>query len=215
MRCRRYMDREAALVLETTRKRCIFLGAQAIRCPEPLQWRHVATPRGKPASFYFDLHQLGARELVFKGPVVARPRPTISPSPLSPYPKSTQFEAFMWSSAALDGVISLRQCHRQRSHSLNMVSGLELQYEDGSMTTVGEVRLDSLGDQTNISSSCVWLGFLATHEGYPYITAIEAAHPTQNEVTWFQVPLTGRLEWWYSSQQCQVWHEGRASMPIM
>jgi hypothetical protein len=213
MRCRRFMDQECALVLETTHKRCLFLGAQVVRGPRPLGWRHVATPRGKPASFYVDLHRLGPRELVFNEPVVARPCPTLSASPLSPYPGSDPFQVLLWSSAILNDVIALRTCHGRRSRGLRMVSGLELHYEDGSMTTVGEIRLDSMGDHTAIPSSCVWLGFIATSEG-PCITAIEFTHPTQDDLTWFTVPLTGVLEWWYSSQQCQVWHEGQASMPI-
>lgn len=213
MRSRRFLDVELGLLLKTSHNKCIFLGAHAIRTPGNLGWSLVATPMGRPASFYFNLHWSGARELVFNGPVIPQLVPAILPRPFSPYPRSTSYETFMWSYALLDCVASLRPC-RQRRLEVEVVSGLVLQYEDGTTTTVGEVRLDCMGDRIAIDSACVWLGFLAT-EGFPCVTAIEVTQPANDTLTWFEVPMTGRLEWWYTVRQLQVWHDGRTSMSVL
>ena len=94
----------------------------------------------------------------------------------------------MWSSAVLDCVVSPCPC-RQRRQGLQVVSGLELQYEDGSTTTIGEVRLDCMGDRIAIYSARVWLGFVATKERFPCLTTIEVTHPAHDTLAWFEVPM--------------------------
>lgn len=93
------------------------------------------------------------------------------------------------------------------------ITGLYLYYPEGHRSCVGQVRLDSLGRplQLNAHQQRIWLGF--TKEDYrPFVSALELSKPTASEnVSWLEVPLCYRLEWWFSLRQCQVWCGGKSS----
>lgn len=211
MRHRRVMDKELGLMLETNRT-CHLLGTQGTGSFEDLSWSLLATPEGQPGCFYFDLHPLGPRELVFDTPITPRSRP-MCPFPRSPRLTLVSLERLVWSSASLDLVTSFRECRRQHQGRLVTV-GLELSYADGSRAAVGEVRLDRMADWITISSPSVWFGLWRSERDYPFIAEVRTIKPMENYLEWFFTPWTDNLEWWYSSQQCQLWYEGRASLPI-
>lgn len=114
--------------------------------------------------------------------------------------------------APMQGVISVRQC-RVIKYGLAMVIGLEFQYTDGSVVTVGQVRRDRLGCAWAVSASDqLWLEFRLTEHKFPYVAGLRLSKPALETEAWFGVAWTGPLEWWFSTRQCQVWEGGRASL---
>lgn len=209
MRHRCSGDSEHALMFQTSRT-CIPISEQGIISLPVLPWSLIASPEGRPSSFFFDLNPIGTRELVFDAPVAQRPRPVFC-SPRQPYPGSNFSRLFLWSSASLASVVSLRQCFRQHRGRCVTI-GLEFCYSDGSAATVGEIRLDRMGDIVAVSSPHLWLGFRSSAGCWPAIYAVEVAQPAAcNNLAWVKIPWIGRLVWWYSAEASRVWYESRTS----
>ncbi|EXM12462.1 hypothetical protein FOTG_19036 [Fusarium oxysporum f. sp. vasinfectum 25433] len=52
-------------------------------------------------------------------------------------------------------------------------------------------------------------------ENRPYIARMEmsATHEDKSVALWFEVSWNGIIEWWFSYRQCQIWQDGRRSLP--
>lgn len=213
MRLGRRTPQDLALAFETDKERCILLGPQGAWQQRNVPWAALDTPNGKPCSFYFDYNRTGPQKLAFDIPGPAKPAELPEfPIPASSRPPPLTTEDHYWSSAPMQGVISVRQC-RVTKYGLAMVIGLEFKYTDGSVATVGQVRRDRLGCAWAVSASDqLWLEFRLTEHKFPYVAGLQLSKPALETEAWFGVAWTDPLEWWFSTRQCQVWYSGRDSL---
>lgn len=161
---------------------------------------------------FFEHGPLGVRNLAFETPEPApASSPLILPRSLSPHPKATFFESYFYSTADLEGIERIVPCQRNilgRQH----IIGLCLDFPEGRRSCVGQVRLDSLGNSVQLGAHhSVWLGF-SKEDHRPFVSALELSEPEPGEsVSWLEIPPCGRLEWWFSVKQCQVYCGGKSS----
>ncbi|KAF4963233.1 hypothetical protein FSARC_8731 [Fusarium sarcochroum] len=143
---------------------------------------------------------------------------------------------YHYSSAELDGVRQITPCNSWRSHRPDAILGLLLTYADGRQRTVGEVRLDFLGDTIDVSSETMWLGHTERKEiglnaccahtasGIDWISFSKPEEEEEEEEDddddddedsrgCFEVPMKGRLDWYFSDHQCHLFHHHKAGEP--
>lgn len=205
-----WLDRELALVFKTTRGRVYLFGPQQRECWGSCTWTILDRPCSKQSVISYDKAEFGIHDLAFE-----TPQPSLCSShpiplqALSPYPESTSQQDYFYSSAILDNVVTVAVCKQDSEERL---SGLLFGYADGHEECVGEIRLDYLKPPIHISRpATIWLGFVSVHRGV-HIRSIEFSRPqTKLPIVWFEVPICGLLEWWFSLYQCKVYHGGRAS----
>jgi hypothetical protein len=214
--CRR-SDSELGILIETSRKRAFVIGTQGWRVARN-QWTLADVPEGEPATFHYDLHEYGARELVFTNPTPKyynKRRPRLVP-PQLPCPPPSPQEWYMWNAASTSGITSMRACLSQRL-GRRVVRGLLFRYCDGLEESVGEVRFDSLTPPTQIDEgSTMWFEFDKTPDGCPHLVDVSFQPPHPGEQR-FLMPINGHghIEWWFSYRQCLVWHDGHVSPSVM
>lgn len=129
----------------------------------------------------------------------------------SPHSIITNQEDYFYNSLDLAGLVIITPC---RTKGDKAVSGLLLHFADGHRDSVGEVRLDSLGQTLNISEKeTVVLGF-RRHDGrYPYVSDIATSSSKFESgfISVIRLFAAGRLEWFWSHRQCYVIYEGERS----
>ncbi|KAL7794340.1 hypothetical protein V8C37DRAFT_415184 [Trichoderma ceciliae] len=143
----------------------------------------VATFRNEPDYMYLYIEgSSGVRELALNpAPNAHETSQNLRlPVPKSRYPKLTSVESYFFTSAPLETLGSIKLCS-----SNGIVTGLLLHYHDGSRASVGQVRLDRLTEERQLSPA--------------------------NLDSDLEVPCHGTLEWWFSRRQCQLAHEWRTS----
>ncbi|EWZ77515.1 hypothetical protein FOQG_16824 [Fusarium oxysporum f. sp. raphani 54005] len=203
-----------ALAFETDKGHLYLLGAQATPALSNCNWELLDISKGEPGHFFFDSHPSAMRGLIFDSKAPRQPRVLDAPKPVSPHPGLHVCEDFHWSQASLENVVAVTPCCRVTKGSPEFI-GLLLDYSDGSRACVGQVRLDCLSPPLTIKSSPrLWFGFELNDENRPYIARIEIsdAHLDKKMTMWFEVFLSGIIEWWYSYRQCQIWQGGRRSL---
>jgi hypothetical protein len=141
------------------------------------------------------------------------PQPPMLLQPHSTYPDSTSLENYLYTAGSLDGVCKITPCNYNLNGRM-MITGLLLIDALGHKSCVGHIRLDYLHRGATIELSendNLWLGFRTDLDG-SHVYAIGKYLPERTQdLVWLEYPMKGRLEWWFSSRQCQVHHNGRAS----
>ncbi|KAJ4263567.1 hypothetical protein NW762_006387 [Fusarium torreyae] len=121
---------------------------------------------------------------------------------------------YYYSSVELDGVRQITPCKSWRSRRPDAILGLLLTYADGRQRCVGEVRLDFLGDPMDVSLEKMWLGHIerkkvgsnpCSAHSASGIDWISLSKPEDDEDC-FEVPMTGRLDWYFSDHQYHLYH---------
>ncbi|KAL3590745.1 hypothetical protein FPOAC2_12947 [Fusarium poae] len=204
-----------ALAFGTDKGHLHMFGAQTTPALSRCKWELLDISNGEPNHFFFDSHPSTMSGLIFDSKAPRQNRIFDAPQPVSPHPDLRSCEDFHWSQARVENIVAVTPCRRVKEGSTKFI-GLLLHYSDGKRESVGQVRIDSLSPPLAIgSSSRLYLGFNTNDEKRPYIARIEIsdAHPDQTVDLWFEVCWNGIIEWWYSYRQCQIWQDGRRSLP--
>lgn len=106
---------------------------------------------------------------------------------------------FFFSTASLDGVQEVTPCKIG-----NVIIGVLLSYAGEHREAVGQVRLDCLLPSLRLSSTGFWLDFNFNEGKFPYVAGIHHDFSTMDSKAALHILSCGRLEWWWSSRQCQV-----------
>ncbi|KAI1771145.1 hypothetical protein F4818DRAFT_430286 [Hypoxylon cercidicola] len=178
-------------------------------------WGHLQTLENAPSRLFFEYSAEGIFSLgVETSPPISLKNP-VGLRPFSPLPKSLSLRSYFFSRASLEDVVEVKPCCMETA-GISAIIGLLLRYGDGHQWSVGEIRLDLLQDGIRMDQSeKMTLGFAAPG-GYPYVASIQHSNVDRGQSDSSQLVLldihwTGYLEWWFSRQQCKVYHNGQAS----
>lgn len=218
------LDEYIAFVFKTNKGRVGLMGHSSQLLRQPYTWRlsEVFRPEDGPGRIFFHQKSAQMESLGFLSPdPILENAELFLPVPLSPHPRAASHEPYHYTAAPLDGICEITPC-RGINHGRQMVIGILLQYESGHIDCVGQIRRDWLGDPVVIDpSQNMVLGFTRVQSGpwercsYLFDVRFSRSEPSISEVTWFEVPWHGTLEWWFSYRQAMVYHEGRASPPTV
>ncbi|KAL7902144.1 hypothetical protein HDV64DRAFT_239517 [Trichoderma sp. TUCIM 5745] len=204
------------LILVTTNGRIYVLGNH----PTPghiYSYSRIATLQSQPDYLYVD-QSAGIRELALN------PAPNVDntalegrlPAPKSDYPAITPTEKYFYTSAPLLNLSSIKICKFR-----GVITGILLNYYNGSQASLGHVRHDLLSDAQQIPrDATIRFAVSRTDDKCPYVSNVLLITPdtTQrfspaNLGFDLEVTCCGLLEWWFTRRQCQLAHEGRSSVP--
>ncbi|EFZ03787.1 hypothetical protein MAA_00861 [Metarhizium robertsii ARSEF 23] len=153
----------------------------------------------------------GIRELALTpGPEEANETRNLrKPAPESCYPAITSVKSYFYTFAPLENLDLIKTCSFD-----GVVTGLLFQYHDGSRASVGQVRLDWLGQEQQVPHKAT-IGFAMsrTADQCPYVGSVLVCVaplarnllPAKSDLD-FEVTCCGKLEWWFTRRQCQLAH---------
>ena len=199
--------------MRTNKRRVSVMGAHPKQCWPPCSYLYLDQVGSGPGPVFFNDFAFGIRELAFETPqpVHITQSPSL-PKPESPYPESTSLEEYFYTSAILDNVTELTPC-RFETGSGSFISGLLLRYSNGCRACVGQIRLDRLQHSLAVGTSQkMCLGFSQISDGCPRLVSVGFSGLSRIDLNNLEIPLCGKLEWWFSHRQCKVYHDGRASL---
>lgn len=177
-------------------------------------WKHLQTLENAPSRLFFQ-YSSSISKLGVETPPPVLPKNAIGLSPFSPPPITISFQSYFFSRASLEDVVEVTPCCMETA-GVSAIIGLLLRYTDGHQWPVGEIRLDLLQDGIQVNpSEKMTLGFAVAH-GLPYVANIrhlrvDRGQSDRSQLILLDIHWTGYLEWWFSLQQCKVYHNGRAS----
>ncbi|KAI0424963.1 hypothetical protein F5Y09DRAFT_322920 [Xylaria sp. FL1042] len=210
---RRKHSREVALIAVTNMDRIHLMGAYPKSCWHPCKYQllHKAGPNDHP--FFVDESPAGVHA-VASGPIAGSTATRSLPVALSPYPESMSYEDYLYTTARVDNVAHVRLC---RAESSSVITGLVFEYTDGHQESVGQTRLDCLEDPTIIDvSQKMWLRMSRSPWGFPQVVDAGFSPISKSEEEsggeYLYIMWHGVLEWWFSMNQCQLYHNGQASL---
>ena len=166
---------------------------------------------------YIEIVQESVRSVAFDTRI-----PHDLPVPALPEPKSTfldvntSVEPFFYSSALLDGVVAITPSRKLYKNGNQVVTGLLLEDDQRNQTTLGQVRLDSLGE-TWTDMDGIRIQFVIDVNNYPQVSRVQAFKgkavnnkDDEKQLT-MECELKGHIEWWFSWRQCRVYHGDKSS----
>ncbi|KAI1758868.1 hypothetical protein GGR53DRAFT_515636 [Hypoxylon sp. FL1150] len=202
-----------ALLLKTNQDRVAVLGPHAVLRDFSPTWSHIARPSNAPTPIYFNISPRSIHWLALgQGPDDSTPFPEINLTP--PPCRIASFDLFL-TSAVLDDVVEIIPC-RQKLATHSPIIGLLLHYGNGNRACLGQFRFDCVGTPVVVDQTQkLRLGFARESSRYPYVAKM-AFHPAGQEVgyEWIELSWRGRVDWWFSSRNCQVFYDGQASFPL-
>ena len=171
----------------------------------PSRWRegHWRRIGANPSCIYFNLSVRGIHLFAsYQHAVAGRPAELTTPL----YPKRDIKGHYFYNTAWLGGVVAITPCLELSVPP--SVIGLLLRYVDGRQVCVGRFRLDCCARTIELDSSTgLFLGFAHGENSLPYLAKVDIYPPERAGLTWLDLPWEGKLEWWYSSQECIVSHD--------
>lgn len=163
----------------------------------------------QPVTLFLGLNDEGYQDVAFSVPppraVDGRSLPSLPnlPSPASPLPRSIRYEHFFYSCAKLSHVSEVIPCRMD-----GIVKGILLNYLDGRMASLGQIRLDRLDKAEKVSQYGLWLQVSPSAKGFPQVTDLRVGIPSPDSGNYFHIEWLGHLEWWSSRRQCQLCYNG-------
>lgn len=200
------LDRDLAIMFKTSQGRLCLFGQPHSATFGACTWTLLDRPEAKAVTIWLDE---AGYSLAMETPEPPQQSPSLLPEAPSPIPKCPTFQYFIYSSAILSDVAEVATC---RPPKKDRVGGLLLRYTDGREACVGEIRFDCLGPPVKVSKLMkIWLEFVGGYYGV-FVRTVQFSRPLHRSAShWFEVPMCGLLEWWFSYDQCKVQHGGRAS----
>lgn len=205
-----------AMMLRTNQGRLATVGPRFPPWwPASPVWRRLLASPKLPSRIYFDVSQRGISRLAMD----CSPTPAAK-SPLAeicecPYPKQVANDALFHTVTTLEDVAEITIC-QMRSESYRPVIGLLILYRNGHRASVGQYRLDHVRETLTVETSPkLCFGFARTKYHHAYIAKVTLFPPSDRmSYQWLDVPWKGRLEWWFSHEQSQLYHDGQISPPL-
>ncbi|KEY64398.1 hypothetical protein S7711_08458 [Stachybotrys chartarum IBT 7711] len=215
MRGIRRSTTKLALAFVTNKQRVTLAGHVVFFAEYTYAWTLLDVSHGEPKQLFYDTHIDGIRCLMFDSPApLALSQPFSGPLSdyLSPKLARTTNHHLFWSSAPLAGVVTVEHCRVKVERSWE-ITGLLFCYKDEPTKALGQVRLDCLtGARTVDPTQQLWFQFRLNKGQRPVVIRVEVTKPPNPDVTWFSVPWSDTLEWWFSFRETHLWHDGRKSL---
>ncbi|KAI1357834.1 hypothetical protein F5Y08DRAFT_323278 [Xylaria arbuscula] len=206
---RRKHGRELALIAVTNIDRICVMGAYPKSCWHLSSYDLLYKAQPDKGSFFIDESPAGIRA-VASGPLAGGTVARRLPTALSPYPESMPFEDYLYTMASVENVTHVRLC---RAKSDSIITGLVFKYTDGHQECVGQTRLDCLEDSTMIDvSRKMWLRISRSPYGFPQVVDMGVSPTSKSGGEYLYITWHGILEWWFSLNQCRLYHNGQASL---
>ncbi|KFA54060.1 hypothetical protein S40293_05557 [Stachybotrys chartarum IBT 40293] len=171
--------------------------------------RLVYSQAGSGGDVFFLHNRDGVEELFFEAPSPPVDEQLRVPEPENMPPEIDAREQLsFFTFANLSGVVQVRPCYLAlKDH--DVIKGLLLVDNYGHMASVGQVRPDKLGEPIDVTGGVFHLGFVKGKSGFQAVR-IQTTTPDEDYgLFWLACPIYGRLEWWFSWRNSQVYHEGR------
>ncbi|KAL2159726.1 hypothetical protein VTH06DRAFT_2295 [Thermothelomyces fergusii] len=200
-----------SLMFKTDKGRMRFMGAWPL--DHRSGWTLLAQPSKEPSWICYNARAGHTRVFGLEAPPPTPDgRGPDIPMPLSRCPRECQ-EPYYYSSAHLDGV-SLVTPSLACIGDTSVITGLLLRHSNKHTSSVGQVRLDSLGPPFKVRpSDRLYLGLLETNMGGHCVVIAATSRPSDTRsIVWLDLPWHGLLEWWFSYRQCKI-HHGNKSSP--
>lgn len=109
----------------------------------------------------------------------------------------------------LEGVVDIACCV-DMTISHRPIIGMLMYYASGHRACIGQCRLDWVLDKSRVDPAILLrIGLAKTRKNFPYVAKIclsEQAATISDSISWMDVPWHGKLEWWFSQRQCQLYH---------
>ncbi|KAJ9155687.1 hypothetical protein NKR23_g1567 [Pleurostoma richardsiae] len=173
-------------------------------------WSQVCSLPDGPTRLFFNLafrggvQQFGIEELPLPERFLSLPRPNSSPT-------AGLLKDYFYSAAPLEGVVEVTPC-RVDLEEYSAIIGLQLRYDNGKRTCVGEFRLDSVEESLDVRDSGLYLGFTDDVWPPPYVDRVSTQRPLDEEdLEWLYLSREGLLEWWFAHGHCKVYYEDQES----
>jgi hypothetical protein len=178
------------------------------------KWFQVGSLSDTSSRIYFNYARRGIH-LIAYGQLIVSTHPLSLQRP-SCYPKGNTIGEYFFTTASLERVAHITICQRVMEATSPIV-GLLLRYSNGDRSCVGEFRLDSANETIEVGTSeTLSLGFAKTAHRYPYVARVQVCPPIETDsLVWLVLPWKGKLEWWFSSGQCRVYHDKQMSPPMV
>jgi hypothetical protein len=184
------------------------MGAYPKRCWRPCSYELLYKANPDEGSFFIDQSPAGIHA-VASGSLARGTTARSLPIASSLYPESMSFEDFLYTTASVENVAYVRLC---RAESNSIITGLVFGYVDGHQESVGQTRLDRLEAPVIIDTSQkMWLEVSRSNRGCPQVVDMGFS-PTFKFNEGRYITWRGILEWWFSLNQCQLYHNGQASL---
>lgn len=202
----RRLDRELALTFITSQGRFCLFGLQQRESWGACTWTLLDRPGKKPTTIW---HNEAGYDFAFETPGPPQQSPPLLPETPSSFPESSSLQNYFYSSAMLDNVAEVAPC---RLLQKKKVSGLLFRYSDGREACDGEIRLDCVGRFVQLSKLMkLWMEFGYGDRGV-FVRTVQFSRPPKGSTSqWLEVPMRGLLEWWFTWDQCKIYHGGRTS----
>lgn len=133
----------------------------------------------------------------------------------SPNNTNLSIENYFFSSQSLENVEEITTCLGRDDSE---VIGLILHFSHGHRGTLGQIRLDSLGERFVLSGESSWFLAFGKRRGiFPYILKVARDRPEVNSDVHHVMELscTGTLEWIWSERQCLIMYNGLTILPTV
>ncbi|KAI0426950.1 hypothetical protein F5Y09DRAFT_317545 [Xylaria sp. FL1042] len=213
----RRLTLDLALLMVTNKGRVMMMGPQPKPKPSsylgPWKWTLLHTSNGNPSRIFFDVTPYGIHKLAFESPEpIQQDQSPVIPIPLSPYPKLGSLDSYFYTFATLENVAEITPCEDKVAGKRSII-GLLFHYSDGTRACVGQFRLDCA--TTNlVIGTCpkLWLSF-DTNDARPYVNGIgvcPAPKPKSHDCLY--ISWHGKLEWWFTDNQCKLYYKDQSSM---
>ncbi|KAI0420822.1 hypothetical protein F5X98DRAFT_361532 [Xylaria grammica] len=201
---------EVALIAVTNIDRIHIMGAYPKSCWRPCSYELLYKAELGEGSFFIDespagIHAIASGSLA--GSTVSRSLPILASSQ---YPKSMSFEDYLYTKASVENVTHVRLCRAKPDF---IITGLVFEYVDGHQESVGEVRLDCL-EAPILIHVCqkMWLRVSRSSYGFPQVVDVGFSPASRFGEEYISIIWHGFLEWWFSLNQCKLYHNGQASL---
>ncbi|KAL7948771.1 hypothetical protein V8C42DRAFT_312291 [Trichoderma barbatum] len=201
--------RNRALGIKTSTGRVFIAGiyTQHLCCSKG--WSLIDRPCQK--QIFFEASDTEITALAFESDSPIPPM-----SPFSIYKPSgnsvyTNIEDFFYSDHDLAGLVAVTPCKHGKYPGY---TGMLLHFSNGHRESVGQVRLDCLCPPISLeNSTSLFLAFNRRNSTHPYVAAIMAtpSSPDLNFETAIELTFDGKLEWFWSCNQCHVVYKDQKS----
>ncbi|KAI1438836.1 hypothetical protein GGR50DRAFT_702799 [Xylaria sp. CBS 124048] len=201
---------QSTLVVITSTGRVHFMGAYPILHQSEFKYRLLYKADPSHGPFYLDESPAGIQAVAYM--YISNKVENFPPLAPLPHPDCHPSEEFLYTSACVDNVTHVRLC---RAKSSSVITGLVFEYADGHRESVGQTRLDWLGDAILIDpSEKMWLKFSRYTGRFPRV--VDAGFsPISKSMghtkEYFYIMWHGILHWWVSLNQCWLYQDGRES----
>ncbi len=172
------------------------------------EWTYICSLPKDPTEIYYNLSPAGIRQLAVKQPTFDKEHRGMRLVTSSPNPGG--LANYFYSSASLSQVVEITLCREEHS----LIAGLLFRYTDGHRASVGEFRMDCIGEtlQVDPRRNLLYLGFAKAEKVLPHVARLELSLPREmGSLRWLRIPWRGTLDWWFCFRTCKVYYGDQES----